>query len=432
MSTIDRDHRDRRVVITGIGIVTTIGEDTQEYLDSLKVGRSGITRWKHMDERIESKIGGDMSDFDLGSHLDRVGRHYPTALAQSALKLLRTTPRSGQLTAAAALQSYVDAGLPNSKVQPERFGHVLSGTNLNASYIYENTLTLKDDPEFIDPLYGLYCLDTDVLSVISELLDLKGPSFTVGGACASGNLALMAGLDLIRARRAEAVVVSGGALPLDPVVLQGWATMDAISCRSFNDNPTHASRPFALRREGFVPSEGAGAVILETLESARARGAHVYCELLGAASASDASRLPKPATEGQIRAMRGALLDAAIEPEQVDYVNAHATSTPQGDHAEVTTIKTVLGEHAYQIPVNSTKSMVGHTVMSAAVVELVATILQMENDFVHPTINLEEPDPNLGLDFVPNEAREYRTNVAISNSFGFGGINSCIVVGKLK
>lgn len=419
------------MVITGIGIVTIIGENAKEYLGSLQAGRSGITRWKHMDERIESKVGGDMSEFDLTSHLNRVGKHYPTALAQCALKLLRSTPRSGQLTAAAALQSYVDAGLSDSKVQPETFGHVLSGTNLNASYIYENTLTLKDDPEFIDPLYGLYCLDTDVLSVVSELLDLRGPSFTVGGACGSGNLALMAGLDLIRARRADKVVVSGGALPYDPVVLQGWAIMNAISTRSFNDEPARASRPFDMRREGFVPSEGAGAVVLESWESARARGAHIYCELLGAASASDASRLPKPATEGQVRAMSGALRDAAIEPEQVDYVNAHATSTPQGDRAEVATIKAVLGERAHQIPVNSTKSMMGHTVMSAAVVELIATILQMENSFVHPTINLEEPDPELDLDFVPNQARVYRANVAVSNSFGFGGINSCIVVGKL-
>lgn len=431
MSTIDRNNGDRRVVITGIGIVTIIGENAKEYLGSLQAGRSGITRWKHMDERIESKVGGDMSEFDLTSHLNRVGKNYPTALAQCALKLLRSTPRSGQLTAAAALQSYVDAGLSDSKVQPETFGHVLSGTNLNASYIYENTLTLKDDPEFIDPLYGLYCLDTDVLSVVSELLDLRGPSFTVGGACGSGNLALMAGLDLIRARRADKVVVSGGALPYDPVVLQGWAIMNAISTRSFNDEPARASRPFDMRREGFVPSEGAGAVVLESWESARARGAHIYCELLGAASASDASRLPKPATEGQVRAMSGALRDAAIEPEQVDYVNAHATSTPQGDRAEVATIKAVLGERAHQIPVNSTKSMMGHTVMSAAVVELIATILQMENSFVHPTINLEEPDPELDLDFVPNQARVYRANVAVSNSFGFGGINSCIVVGKL-
>ena len=297
-------------------------------------------------------------------------------------------------------------------------------------YIFENVLTLSDEPDYIEPLYAVMIFDTDVLAVISELLTLQGPSFTVGNACASGNLALLAGLDLIRSGRADAIVVSGGAMEADPVLLQGFAIIDALSYRSFNEEPARASRPFDARREGFVPSEGAGAVVLETLAGARSRGARIHAELLGAASNSDASRLTKPNLDGQIRAIHSALQDARIALAQVDYVNAHATSTPLGDAVEVEAIKAVFGDHAYHIPVNSTKSMIGHCLTSASLVEFVATIVQMENDVVHPTINQEEKDPELDLDFVPNQARQHHIEVAISNSFGFGGLNSCIVVGQ--
>lgn len=418
------------VVVTGMGIVTTIGECLADYLEALIAGRSGITRWKQMDERIESKIGGDMSDFDINTHLAYVGKDYPSDLLETTPKLLRATPLSGRLTASAAIQAFVGANLPDARLNPERFSHILGGHNLNVNYIFENAMELTQEPDFIEPLFGLLSLDTDVLSVTSELLNLKGSSFTLGGACSSGNLAVQNGLDMIRAGRADAVLVSGGAMDLDPVVLQGWAIMNAISVQSYNDDPQHASRPFDALREGFVPSEGAGAIVLETLESAQSRGAHIHAEILGAGSSSDASRLPKADVNGQVRAILTALEDAHIEPEKIDYVNAHATSTPMGDRVEVATIKEVFGDHAYRIPINATKSILGHCIMSAALVELVATILQMENDVVHPTINQEKKDPELDLDFVPNEARQHEIQYAISNSFGFGGLNSCVVVGQ--
>jgi 3-oxoacyl-(acyl-carrier-protein) synthase len=334
------------------------------------------------------------------------------------------------VTAAADLQAYVQAGLADSKIPPERIGHVLAGHDLNGLYTVENFQIFADEPEFIDPLYGMMSLDSDVLSVGSDLLMLKGPSLTVGGACASGNLGILTGLDMIRCGRADAVVVSGGSPQADPVTLQSWAMIDALSFRSFNNQPTKASRPFDKRREGFVPSEGGGSVVLETLESARARGVTIHAEILGASSASDASRLTKPNQEGQARAMRNALYDAGVDPGEIDYLNAHATSTPLGDAVEVAAIKEVLGVRAYQIPVNSTKSIIGHCLTAAGVVEMIATILQMENNVVHPTINQEEKDPELDLDFVPNEARDHRIRVSMSNSFGFGGINSCVIVGR--
>jgi 3-oxoacyl-(acyl-carrier-protein) synthase len=275
-------------------------------------------------------------------------------------------------------------------------------------------------------------LDTDVVTVTAELLTLKGSSLMVGGACASGNLAAITALDMIRAGRLDGAVVTGAPIPMEDVALQGWVMIDAITYRSFNDDPARASRPFDLRREGFVPSEAAAAVVLESLPCALRRGATILAELLGGASASDANRLTKPHLEGQTRAMRLALRDAQVDPERVDYVNAHATSTPLGDAIEAAAIREVLGERAPAVPVNATKSMTGHPLTSAGVVELVATVLQMKHGMVHPTINLDETDPALeeyGLDFVPNRAREARIHCALSNSFGFGGINSCLVVG---
>jgi 3-oxoacyl-(acyl-carrier-protein) synthase len=426
-----RPTRDR-IVITGVGVVTVIGDSPEAFHESLVAGRSGITHWKRpCDERHYSRIGGDLSDFDLAAHLQRHAASYPDALVKRCRSLMRAAPLVPRLVAAAALQAYHDAGLPGG-IAPERTGHLLSGHNLNAGYIVDNCLTFHhDEPDYIEPLFGLLSLDTDVLSATSELLTLRGPSFTVGGACASGNLALLSAIDLLRAGRADAMLVTGAPIDLEPVVLHGWALLDAISIRSFNDEPARASRPFDALREGFVPSEGTGALLLETLAGARARGARIHGELLGAAATSDASRLTRPDVDGQRNAIRLALADARITPDQVGYINAHATSTPLGDSAEVAAIKAALGRHAHGVPVNATKSMIGHSLCAAATIEVIATLLQMRHDVIHPTINQEQPDPELDLDFVPNHAREARFDVALSNSFGFGGINSCVVLGRL-
>lgn len=415
-----------------MGVVTPVSETLAEFVEVLRAGRSAITHWHKLDERIHSKVGGDLTGFDLRAHFARVGAAYPRGLVERALRLLRNTPLPGRLAAAAALQACAEAGWLENAPDLERYGHVLAGHNLNQRYISENTLALQDEPDFIDPLYGMLFLDTDVLSVVSELVGVKGPSYTVGGACASGTLALIAGLDMIRIGRAPAVLVTGGPVDLDLAALQGWALLNTIAIRAFNDEPARASRPFDRRREGFVPAQASGALVLESLASARARGARVYAEILGAATASDATRLPKPIMEGQVRVMRGALHEAGIAPEEIDYVNAHATSTVAGDVVEVEAIKTVLGAHARRIPVNATKSIIGHCLTSAGVVEFVATLLQMAHGFVHPTINLEEPEPGLDLDFVPNAARPYRIARAMKNSFGFGGLNACLVVGRVE
>jgi 3-oxoacyl-(acyl-carrier-protein) synthase len=420
----------RRVVVTGMGVVTPIGETPAAFSASLQAGRSGITRWKRMDERTLSKIGGDMCDFDLGAHFERVGARYPPDLIERAHKVLRATPLTGRLDCAAALQAYIDAGLHDAGLDPERVGHVAGGNNLNNNYFVQNVRVFDQDPESIDPFLGMVLWDTDLLGKVGELLTVKGPNYMVGNACASGNVALLCAIDLLRAGRTDVVVVSAATQELDPVGLQGWALMDALVWRSFGDDPTRARRPFDSRREGFVPGEGAGAVILETLAGARARGARIHAELLGGVSTCDATRLPKPVAEGQVRVMRGALRDAGITPEQVNYINAHATSTVVGDAVEVEAIKQVFGDHAYRTPINATKSMLGHCLTAACLVELVALLVQMEDGYLHPTINLDEPELGFDLDFVPHVARPYDIEVAISNSFGFGGLNACVVVSR--
>jgi 3-oxoacyl-(acyl-carrier-protein) synthase len=427
---IGRDARDR-IVVTGMGAITVVGDSPDTFHDSLVAGRSGITRWKTPpDDRLYSRIGGDLSDFDLADHLDRRGGHYPTGQVKQCLSLMRAAPLVPRMVAAAGLQAWHDAGMP-AGLAPERIAHVVGGHNLNAAYFVENVLTFhQDDPDYIEPLFGLLALDTDVLSSTSELLGVKGPSFTVGGACASGHFAVLSAADQLRAGRADAVLVSGAPIELDAMTLHSWALLDAISIRSFNDEPERASRPFDARREGFVPSEGAGSLVLETLAGARARGARIHGELLGASATSDASRLTRPDLDGQARAIRLAMDDAGVVADTIDYVNAHATSTPLGDTVEVAAIKAALGPRAHRIPVNSTKSMIGHCLTASAILELIATLLQMRDGVVHPTINQEEPDPELDLDFVPNQARPARIDVALSNSFGFGGINSCVVVGR--
>jgi len=272
--------------------------------------------------------------------------------------------------------------------------------------------------------------DTDVLGKVGELLTVKGPNYMVGNACASGNMALLCGIDLLRAGRVDAVVVSAATQELDPVGLQGWALVDALVWRSFTDDPARASRPFDVHRQGFVPGEGAAAVILETLAGARARGARTRAELLGGASTCDATRRPKPVVEGHVRVMRGALRDAGIAPDDVNYINAYAASTVLGDAAEVEAIKQVFGDHARRIPINATKSMLGHCLTAAGLVELLALLVQMEDGFLHPTINLDQPESGFDLDFVPRVARPYAIDIALSNSFGFGGLNACVAVGR--
>lgn len=422
---------DARVVVTGLGVVTPLARDVPGFWAGLCAGRSGIGRWLDPDPRVACTVGGDLSDFSFDDWAATEGRGLPADLTKAARRALRATPVAGRLTAAAALQAADDAGLRDAGHDPGRVGHVLGGHNLNAGYGLRNARTfLLGDPEFVDPLYGFLGLDTDVLAVISALLDVRGPALSAGAACASGNVALLAALQLLRSGACDAVLVTGAAMEVDPLWLQAWVILDAVCHRDFQDEPHRASRPFDRRRQGFVPSMGAGAVVLETLASAERRGQAVHAELLGAASTSAATRSTRPGLDAQVRVMSLALADAGLAPDDVDTVNAHATSTPLGDAVEVAAIKELLGARAAAVPVNATKSMVGHCLTAAGIVELVAVVQQLATQTLHPTTNLDEPDPELDLDFVPGQARPHAMDVALSNAFGFGGLNASVVVGR--
>lgn len=276
----------------------------------------------------------------------------------------------------------------------------------------------------MDSLLALTGLDTDHAGSISEVLQLRGPIYTVGAACASGNHALRMAIDEVRHHGMQAAMVIGAVLDFSPVELHAMALMGAISFQSFHDEPTRASRPFDVKREGFVPAHGGGVLVVEKWDDAVLRGAEIYAEVLAVECNADGNHLPQPSEEGQARLMNRVLDVAGLRPGDVDYVNAHATSTPLGDLTEIRSLKSVFGDHAKKLKINATKSMLGHTCWAAPTVESVAAILQMNAGVLHPSINVEELDPEVDLDICARGPVKHRTNVCMKNSFGFGGINS--------
>jgi 3-oxoacyl-(acyl-carrier-protein) synthase len=416
------------VVVTGLGAITPLGDSLEALWSGLAAGRSGISRLDWVDDGVYGRVGGDMSHWDFEADWAAGAERVPQELLSRSCRALRDVPRSSRMAVAAALAAMSDAGWPSPP--PERFGLVLAGHNLGLRYHEDNSRRLAADPEDIEPFFALRAIDSDVVGLTCDFVGAQGPSFLVGSACASGATALMAGLDLLRSGRADMVLVVGGPCDFDNLYLQGFAFIEALSFRAFNDCPERASRPFDGLREGFVPSVMAGAILLERAPDAAARGRQPWAGLLGAASLSDADRGARPNSDGQARTMGAALADAGLGAADVGYVNAHAASTPLGDASEVAAVKRALGQAGRYVPINSTKSMLGHGLTSAGVIEAIATMLQMRHGLLHPTINQEVPDPALDLDFVPNVARPYRFDVALSNNFGLGGLNACVVLGR--
>lgn len=420
-----------RVVITGTGVVSPIGNTTSTFITSLLNGTSAISKMQETYDEVEIKIAGDCSDFNFNAWLSETYPDHTSGIPFK--KLLRSTPPSHHICLGAAFQAYLSSGLdqvPIDRFDRSKFAHILTGHNLSMNYFYKNTLEYLEDPDFIDPMFGVYNMDTDILSVISEVVQVHGTAYTTGGACASGNIGLLNGLDLIRNKRANCVLVTGGSHDLSPVGLKGWVIIDAIAYNVFPDQPERASRPFDIDRGGFVPGMGSGAVILESLEHARHRGATILAELKGAAVTSSGLRHTRPDQKSQVSCMNESINDAQIEISDINYINAHATSTPLGDKVEVESLKQVFSDHIYNIPTNATKSMTGHCLSSAGMVELIAIVHQMQQKMLHPTINLDNQDPELDLDFVPHKSRSYEIKNCLSNSFGFGGYNACVVVGE--
>lgn len=414
MSTASKTIELKRVVVTGVGIVSPIGIGTEPFLDSLLEGRSAVKLIERFDTTdFPVKIAAEICGFDPSSFMDR--------------KWARRMDLYAQYGVSAATMALEDSAYPVDE-DPYAVG-ALVGSGVGGLYTFYDQIgvLLEKGPARVSPFFIPMMIPNMASACSSILLGLKGPVNATCTACAAGTMALGDAFSLIRRGDATAMFAGGAEAAVNQVGMAAFAACRAISAR--NDEPTKASRPFAMGRDGFVMGEGAGVLVLEEMEHALRRGAHIYAEMVGYGMTADAFHLTEPDETGEPAglAMTRALRDADVDPSEVDYVNAHGTSTPLGDVMETKAIKLSLGDHAYKVMVSSNKSMFGHCLGAAGGLEAAATILCMEAGRVPPTINLEEPDPDCDLDYVPNVARVATIEVAMSNSFGFGGHNVAIV-----
>ncbi len=407
---------ERRVVITGMGVVSPIGNNPDEFWDALASCRSGISRITAFDPSgFDTQIAGEIKNFDPAQYLDR--------------KQLKRMDRFCQLGVIAAKQALEDSGLDLAHEDLNRIGvYASSGIGGLNTIETQHKILLEKGPSRVSPLLVPMMIINLLPGQIAMIWGLKGPNISVVTACATSTHSIGEALWGIRNGRADVLVAGGAEASNTQLGLAGFCSMKALSTR--NDAPEKASRPFDKERDGFIMSEGAGMLVLEELEHARARGAKIYGELVGYGLSSDAYHLtaPAPGGEGAARSMQMAIDSAGINPEDVDYINAHGTSTPLNDKFETMAIKLVFGEAAYKVPVSSTKSMHGHLLGAAGAVEVAVCLLAMKNKLIPPTINYEVPDPDCDLDYVPNEPREAEIKIALSNSFGFGGHNGTLIL----
>ncbi len=408
---------DRRVVITGLGVVTPIGNHLSTFWDNLKNGVSGIGMIDAFDTTgYDCKIGGQVRNFD------------PKDFFKNP-KDARRTDRFVQLSMAAAVLAKNDSGVDLDKVDRKRFGVIVSsGIGGLKTLEDQHTNLVTKGPTRMSPFTIPMLISNMASGLISMEYGLEGPNLCIVTACATSNNAIGESWRIIKFGDADIFLAGGSEAAIVPIGLGAFASMKALSLR--NDDPQRASRPWDRDRDGFVMGEGGGVVVVEELEHAKARGAKIYCELIGYGSTADAFHMtaPPPDGNGAARAMQIALDHARVNPEDVDYVNAHATSTGLGDIAETRAIKTVFGDRAKSVSISSTKSMTGHLLGGAGAVELAACALAMRDSVIPPTINLDNPDPECDLDYTPNVAKEKKVRVALNNSFGFGGHNATLVL----
>ncbi len=410
----------RRVVVTGIGIVSPIGIGVEENWRSLREGRSGVGPITHFDaSSLPSRIAGEVRDFSPEKWL------HPKDAKKMPLFL--------QYAAVASMEAFQMAGLEVSEELGEKMGVSIGSGIGGIGDIEKYTLILHEKGwKKVSPYFIPYAIINMASGYVAIKFKAYGPNLSVVTACATGTHAIGEAFKMIQRGAAEVMIAGGTESPITPLGIAGFSAMRALSTR--NDAPQKASRPFDKERDGFVVAEGAGIVILESLEHAKNRGAKIIAEIVGYGMSSDAFHITAPDNSGHgaAKAMRAALKDAGLSPQDISYINAHGTSTRLNDVTETRAIKTVFGEYAYKIPVSSTKSMTGHMLGAAGAAEAIYSILAVSRDYVPPTINYEVPDPECDLDYVPNRGREMSVNYAMSNSFGFGGTNATLVVKKYK
>ena len=410
----------KRVVVTGMGAITPLGQTPETYWKNLVAGKSGIGRMTLCDPTgYPCQIAGEVRDFDPTQYIP--GRE------------VRRMARFSQLAVAAGLNAVEAAHLKMEREDPYRVGVILGNGNGGFPTLEENCRILAERGGMrMSPFFFPMVLPNMAAANVSHYLGAKGYNSTVSTACAASNQAIGEALGLIRHGGADVVLAGGTEAGISQLGLSGFAVMRALSTN--NEKPERASRPFDADRDGFVPSEGSVILALESLEHALARDANILVELVGFGCTADAGHLVQPEETGSSagEAMRLALEDAGVALDEVDYINAHGTSTPLNDAIETLAIKRLFGEQAYQIPISSTKSMIGHALGASGSLEAAACISTITSGVIHPTINYETPDPDCDLDYVPNKARKHDVRVAMSNAFGFGGQNSCVVFRKFE
>jgi len=408
----------RRVAVTGLGAVTPLGNDVPTMWEAALAGRSGIDWIRSFDaSEFPVRIAAEVKDFD--------------ATTAASPKEVRKLDRNVLLALGAAREAMGDAGL--NGFDPTRVGVVFGSAIGGFLGVMEQHEVLQErGPERVSPNFLPNVLVDSASGQIAISLGIRGPNYAVVSACATGSHAVGEAAELIKRGDADVVLAGGTEACMHPLILAGFCAMRGLVAEE--EEPARASRPFDATRAGFVMGEGAGVLVLEELEAARARGATIYAEVLGYGASNDAHHMaqPDPDAIGVSEMMRAALRRAGIEPEQVGYINAHGTSTPLGDAAETKAIKDVFGDHAYDLAVSSTKSMMGHCFGAAGAIEAMMCVLAIHHGVLPPTINYREPDPVCDLDYVPNEAREARVDVALSNAMGLGGHNGCVLVGRVE
>jgi len=410
-----------RVVITGLGAITPLGSSISQFWEGLVAGQSGIRKITQFDASdMPCQIAGEVPDFDPEDYLER--------------KEARRVARSAQFALGAATQAVTDAGLPDPMANSERVGVVFGTTiggleRLDDGIIRLRTVGLSRVNPFVLPS-GIPNLGA---FLIAQRYQCFGPNITISTACATGTQVLGEACEFIRRGVADVVISGGTEAVIQDFAIGGFSAMRALPT-NYNNAPQSASRPFDAKREGFIFSEGAGSIVLESLNHARARGAHIYAEFAGHASSSEAFHIaaPNPEAKAPVRTMKWALNDAGMNIDGIDYINAHGTSTPLNDAVETKAIKLLFLDHAYNLSISSTKSMIGHAMGASGTLEAISTVLSIKNSIIPPTINYEYPDPDCDLDYTPNEARQRSVNAALSNSFGLGGQNACLVLKRYQ
>ncbi len=411
----------RRVVVTGVGLVTALGIGSEETWQSLQHGTSGVGPITHFDaSRFPTQIAAEVKHFDPSAYIERKDVkkmdtfiHFAIAAAEWAMK---------------------DAGLGGMNgYEGERTGVIIgSGIGGFGTIENEHETLLRQGPKRVSPFFIPSSIVNLAAGQVSIRFGARGPNSAPCTACSAGSHAIGDSFRIIERGDADVMISGGTEAAITPMAVGGFSALKALSTR--NDEPQRASRPFDRERDGFVLGEGAGIVILEELERARARGVHIYAEIVGYGMSGDAHHItaPPPDGDGAIRAMRLTLRDAGIAPDEVDYINAHGTSTPPNDRTETAAIRAVFGKHARKLAISSTKSMIGHLLGAAGAVEAAVVALSIRDQVLHPTINQEAPDPDCDLDYVPNVCRPARVRYALSNSFGFGGTNACLLLRRFE